>query len=444
MRWMRVQSLCSNPKVPHTLAHAPRNWWHAGYHLTVSIAAPALLSLPFALDGLGWAPGFLVLTIATAVSFYAYTLISKVLEQAELEGHRFLRFRDLAGYVLGRRLGFYPVGALQIVVCLGAVVGSILLGGESIQIIYQIYKPNGSMQLYEFIIIFGTLMLLLSQLPSFHSLRYINLVSLVCCLGYSLCVVGGSIYVGHSRQAPSKSYSVKGSSVTKMFTIFNSLAIIITTFGNGIIPEIQATLAPPVSGKMFKGLLMCYAVVIATFFSVAGAGYWAFGNASAGNIFLNFAPSGGVQLIPNWLLFLANMFVIAELFAVALVYSQPTFEIFEGRSSSVESGKFSKRNLLPRLIIRSIYVSFATLIAAALPFFGDINAIIGAFGFTPLDFVLPFVLYNVTFKPSKRTIKFWLNYVIIVVFTIVGLMGCISAVRQIVLDASSYKLFANV
>jgi hypothetical protein len=78
------------------------NWWHAGYHLTVSIAAPQLLSLPFAFDGLGWAPGFLALTIATAVSFYAYTLISKVLEQAELEGHRFLRFRDVAGYVLGK------------------------------------------------------------------------------------------------------------------------------------------------------------------------------------------------------------------------------------------------------------------------------------------------------------------------------------------------------
>jgi hypothetical protein len=108
MRWMRVQSLCSNPKVPHTLAHAPRNWWHAGYHLTVSIAAPALLSLPFALDGLGWAPGFLVLTIATAVSFYAYTLISKVLEQTELEGHRFLRFRDLAGYVLGKESILQP------------------------------------------------------------------------------------------------------------------------------------------------------------------------------------------------------------------------------------------------------------------------------------------------------------------------------------------------
>jgi hypothetical protein len=69
-----------------------------------------------------------------------------------------------------------------------------------VQIIYQIYKPNGSMQLYEFIIIFGILMLLLSQLPSFHSLRHINLASLVFCLGFSLCVVGGSIYVGRYTQ----------------------------------------------------------------------------------------------------------------------------------------------------------------------------------------------------------------------------------------------------
>jgi hypothetical protein len=56
------------------------------------------------------------------------------------------------------------------------------------------------MQLYEFIIIFGILMLLLSQLPSFHSLRHINLASLVFCLGFSLCVVGGSIYVGRYTQ----------------------------------------------------------------------------------------------------------------------------------------------------------------------------------------------------------------------------------------------------
>ena len=64
------------------------------------------------------------------------------------------------------------------------------------QFIYGIYKPNGPIQLYEFIIFFGIVMLVMSQLPSFHSLRYINLLSLLCCLGYSLCLVGASIYTG--------------------------------------------------------------------------------------------------------------------------------------------------------------------------------------------------------------------------------------------------------
>lgn len=64
------------------------------------------------------------------------------------------------------------------------------------QFIYRIYTPTGGTQLYVFIIYFGLVMLLVAQLPSFHSLRYINLVSVLCCLGYSLCVVAGSIYAG--------------------------------------------------------------------------------------------------------------------------------------------------------------------------------------------------------------------------------------------------------
>lgn len=77
---------------------------------------------------------------------------------------------------------------------------------------------------------------------------------------------------------------------------------------------LQATLSPPVTGKMFKGLLVCYSVVTSTFFSVASSGYWAYGNSASGNLFTSLAPD-----IPNWLIFLANMLILAQLFAVALV-----------------------------------------------------------------------------------------------------------------------------
>jgi hypothetical protein len=264
------------------------------------------------------------------------------------------------------------------------------------------------------------------------------------CLVYSLCAVAGAIHAGHSKLNPEKDYSFTGSNASKVFGVFNSIAIIATTYGNGIIPEIQATLSPPVTGKMFKGLCICYTVVVSTFFSVAVSGYWAFGNGSAGNIFSNLAPAGEPSLVPNWLLFTANICVILQLFAVALVYSQPTFEVLEGKSGDASNGRFSLRNLIPRLLLRSVYVSVATLIAAMLPFFSDIVGLIGAFGCMPLDFIFPAIFYNITFKPSKRSLIFWINTLIAVIFSFVGLLACIAAIRQIVVDANSYKLFANL
>jgi predicted membrane channel-forming protein YqfA (hemolysin III family) len=50
--------------------------------------------------------------------------------------------------------------------------------------------------LYEFIAMVTLAMIVLSQLPSFHSLRHINLGSLILSLGYTFLVVGACIYAG--------------------------------------------------------------------------------------------------------------------------------------------------------------------------------------------------------------------------------------------------------
>jgi len=50
----------------------------------------------------------------------------------------------------------------------------------------------------------------------------------------------------------------------------------------------------------------------------------------------------------------------------------------------------------------------------------------------------------VFFKPSKRSIIFWLNVTIAMVFSAIGIIAAVAAVRQIVLDAKTYRLFANV
>lgn len=44
---------------------------------------------------------------------------------------------------------------------------------------------------------------------------------------------------GNSDKAPPKDYSVSGDAQNRVFGVFNAIAIIATTYGNGIIPEIQ-------------------------------------------------------------------------------------------------------------------------------------------------------------------------------------------------------------
>ncbi|KAH1222280.1 GABA transporter 1 [Glycine max] len=418
------------------------SWIHCGYHLTTSIVSPSLLSLPYALTFLGWKAGIFCLVIGAFVSFYSFNLISLVLEHHAYLGNRHLLYRDMARDILGPRWGRYFVGPIQFAVCYNNEVLCALLGGQCMKAIYLLSNPNGTMKLYEFVVIFGCFMLILAQMPSFHSLRHINLVSSVMCLSYSACATAASIYIGKSSNAPEKDYSLKGDTTNRLFGIFNAIPIIATTYGSGIIPEIQATLAPPVKGKMLRSLCACYVVVLFSFFCVAISGYWAFGNQAEGLIFSSFVDSNK-PLAPKWLIYMPNICTIAQLIANGAEYLQPTNVILEQIFGDPESPEFSPRNVIPRLISRSLAVITATTIAAMLPFFGDMNSLIGAFGYMPLDFILPMIFFNMTFKPSKRSPILWLNVVIVIAFSALAAMATISTVRQIVLDAKTYRLFAN-
>ncbi|TKY71016.1 GABA transporter 2 [Spatholobus suberectus] len=418
-------------------------WWHAGFHLTTAIVGPTILTLPYTFRGLGWELGLFCLTVMGVVTFYAYYLMSMVLDHCEKAGRRHIRFRELAADVLGSGWMFYFVILIQTAINCGVGVGAILFAGQCLQILYSSLSPHGSLKLYEFIAMMTVIMIVLSQLPTFHSLRHINLCSLFLSLGYTALVVGACIYAGASKNAPPKDYSLEHNKSARAFSAFTSISIIAAIFGNGILPEIQATLAPPATGKMVKGLGMCYAVIGVTFYSTAVSGYWAFGNKSSSNIFKSLMPDDGPSLAPTWVLGLAVIFVLLQLFAIGLVYSQVAYEIMEKKSADANQGMFSKRNLVPRIILRTIYMVICGFVAAMLPFFGDINGVVGAIGFIPLDFVLPMLLYNMTYKPPKSSFSYWINTSIMVVFTGVGIMGAFSSIRKLVLDANQFKLFDN-
>ncbi|OWM73705.1 hypothetical protein CDL15_Pgr026809 [Punica granatum] len=261
-------------------------------------------------------------------------------------------------------------------------------------------------------------------------------------LAYSACANAGSINVGNSSKRPKKDYSLSGDAESRVFGIFNAIVIIATTFGNGIIPEIPATLAPPVKGKMFKGLCVCYVIVTVTFFSVAVSGYWAFRNQSGGQFLSNFAVDGR-PLLPKWFILMTNMLTILQLYAVAVVYCQPINEALERVFADPKSSEFSPRNVIPRVISHSLAVIAAITIAAMLPFFGDVNSLIASASCHLTSSYPSSSLTSRSSLPNAAPI-FCINIAVAVVFLILGVIASIAAMRQIALDAKTYKLFANV
>ncbi|GJM93873.1 hypothetical protein PR202_ga10465 [Eleusine coracana subsp. coracana] len=206
---------------------------------------------------------------------------------------------------------------------------------------------------------------------------------------------------------------------------------------------VQATLAPPAAGKMMKALVLCYSVIVFTFFLSSITGYWAFGSHVQSNVLKSLMPDSGPALAPTWLLGIAVLFVLLQLLAIGLVYSQVAYEIMEKNSADVQQGRFSRRNLIPRLVFRTLYLAFCAFIAAMLPFFGDIVGVVGAVGFIPLDFVLPVLLYNMALAPPRWSLVFIVNTTVMVLFVGVGGIGAFASIRKLVLDASEFKLFSN-
>ncbi|KAK1428511.1 hypothetical protein QVD17_17346 [Tagetes erecta] len=114
-------------------------------------------------------------------------------------------------------------------------------------------------------------MMVLSQLPSVHSLGFTFFS-----LAYTYIVVSACNYAGLLKNVPSRDYSLESSEFSVVMGAFTSISMFAAVFGNVTVSEIQVTLAPPVTGKMFKGLMMCYIVIFVTFCSALVTGTMCF------------------------------------------------------------------------------------------------------------------------------------------------------------------------
>ncbi|CAB4291595.1 unnamed protein product [Prunus armeniaca] len=414
-------------------------WKHAAFHMATTIATPAAYApLPFALASLGWPLGVSSLVAATLATWYSSFLIASLWNW---DGKKHVTYRHLAQSIFGF-WGYWSVAFFQQVASVGNNIAIHIAAGSSLKAVYKYYDKDGGLTLQHFIIFFGAFELLLSQLPDIHSLRWVNALCTFSTIGFAGTTIGVTIYNGKKIDRKSVSYRLDGSSSSKAFRAFNALGAIAFSFGDAMLPEIQNTVREPAKKNMYKGVSAAYAVIVLSYWQLAFTGYWAFGSQVQPYILSSLT-------VPQWTIVMANLFAVIQISGCFQIYCRPTYAYFDERLLSHKTtNHFTSRNNLIRLVFTSIYMVLITLVAAAMPFFGDFVSICGAIGFTPLDFVFPALAYLKARRQPQNT-KIYLsllllNFAMVAWFSSVAVLGCIGAVKFIVEDVKTYKFFHDM
>ncbi|RXH89293.1 hypothetical protein DVH24_031650 [Malus domestica] len=324
-------------------------WWYSAFHNVTAMVGAGVLSLPYAMSNLGWGPGVVILVLSWIITLY--TLWQMVEMHEMVPGKRFDRYHELGQYAFGEKLGLYIVVPQQLIVEVGVDIVYMVTGGKSLQKVHKsLCSDCKNIKLTYFIMIFASVHFVLSHLPNFNSISGVSLAAAVMSLSYSTIAWAASVDKGVVENV-SYDYRSKTTSgnVLNFFTALGDVAFAYA--GHNVVLEIQATIPStpekPSKGPMWRGVIVAYIVVALCYFPVALVGYYIFGKSVDDNILLSLEK-------PNWLIAMANMFVVIHVIGSYQIYAMPVFDMIE--TVLVKKLNFKPTRTL-RFITRNIYVA---------------------------------------------------------------------------------------
>jgi amino acid permease len=429
------------------------NWLDVAYHSVTAMVGAGVLGLPAVFGHLGWPGGIIMLVFSFWVSWYTYKLLVFMHEVPDLDQkpepgnnmggvRRLDRYDELSDYVFGAPRGKRLLLPFQLAVLIGIAITYTVVGGDSLYAFSHNINPSVDVPRWAFYIMFGGLQLLLSLLPSFNELSLVSLLGALMSVSY--CTIAVAM-CGTVRPAPGTvNYdpaNVPRTGIERAMGIFNALTSILFAYGgHNVALEIQATLPvdkkhPDTIARMMKGVNVTFIVTGLAYFAVSIMGFWAFGTSVADNVLLTFARG------PNsWVVAMADMMVVVHVGAAYQVYTQPVFQLVEN--------SIKRRTGRPRvspplaIIIRLIYVVVVTVVGIVIPFFGSLMGLVGAIAITPTTFLLPPLLWLLYKRPAKWGFEWSMNWFLVIVTAIIGILGTIGSIYGIVAAWYTYKIFA--
>ncbi|CAI9775307.1 unnamed protein product [Fraxinus pennsylvanica] len=408
-------------------------WWYSTFHNVTAMVGAGVLSLPYAMSELGWGPGITILILSWLITFY--TLWQMVEMHEMVPGKRFDRYHELGQHAFGEKLGLWIVVPQQIVVEVSTCIVYMVTGGKSLKKFHETVCPScKEIRLTLFILIFASVHFVLSHLPNFNSISVVSFSAAVMSLTYSVIAWGASLAKGPTANV---SYGPRASTTSgSVFNFFNALGDVAFAYaGHNVALEIQATIPStpekPSKGPMWKGVIFAYIIVAICYFPVAFIGYHTFGNTVDDNVLLSLEK-------PNWLIAMANMFVVIHVIGSYQIYAMPVFDMME--TCLIKQYKFKPSTKL-RFTTRTLFVGITMFIGMTFPFFGGLLGFFGGFALAPTTYYLPCIMWLIIKKPKRFSFSWWINWSFIVVGVLLMILAPIGGLRNIILSASNYKFY---
>ncbi|KAJ4836560.1 Proline transporter 1 [Turnera subulata] len=418
------------PETAHQISSD--SWFQVGFVLTTGINSAYVLGYSGAvMVPLGWVAGIVGLILATGISLYANALIAKL---HELGGRRHIRYRDLAGYVYGRK-AYSITWALQYVNLFMINTGYIILAGSALKAVYVLFRDDHALKLPHCIAIAGFVCALFAIcIPHLSALRIWLGVSTVFSMIY--IAVAFVLSIRDGSKAPPRDYSIPGTSTSKIFTTIGAAASLVFAFNTGMLPEIQATIRQPVVSNMMKALYFQFTVGVLPLYAVAFAGYWAYGSSTSA--YLLSSVNG-----PAWVKALANVSAFLQSVIALHIFASPMYE-FVDTKFGIKGSPLAIRNLSFRIGVRGGYLVINTLVAAMLPFLGDFMSLTGAISTFPLTFILANHMYLIAKRNKLNSLQKLWHWFNVLFFGCMSIAAAISALRLIAVDSKTYHAFADL
>ncbi|XWS39844.1 hypothetical protein CRYUN_Cryun18bG0089500 [Craigia yunnanensis] len=441
-------------------------WVTASAHIITAVIGSGVLSLSWAIAQLGWIAGPIILLLFSVITWFT-SILSADCCRDPVSGRRYSSYIDAVKSNLGG-INSKFCGIAQYVNLVGTAIGYSITAAISMAAIKRsgCFHKHGHdagchVKNNMFIIIFGIIEIILSQIPNFNELSGLSMVAAVMSFAYSTIGLGLSLAkVAEGTHAMTSltgtTAGVDMTSAQKIWSCFEALGDIAFSYTfSMVLFEIQDTMksSPPENEEMKKATSIGVSVTTMFYMLCGVLGYAAFGNKAPGNFLTGFGFYN-----PYWLIDLANVCIIVHLVGAYQVFCQPVFKSVEDwcfnrwpNKSSIKEGRLIS---LPfcgvyhfsafRLVWRTAYVIMTTVVAMIFPFFNDILGLLGAAAFWPLTVYFPIQMHIAREKIQPYSWKWiWLN-VLVVVGLIISLLAAAGSIEGIVMDLQIFKPFTSV